>query len=82
MDLKGLLSQGEKYLNGMMLDGVIMTSSCYDWWPFNHFYITDIAPDEFLFQPKSTDTFFISPWKHMLWYLLEAPHQDASNEYP
>ena len=26
-------------------------------------------------------SFLISPQKHMLWYSLEAPRQDASNEY-
>ena len=25
--------------------------------------------------------FRISPWKHMLWFLLEAPHRGISNEY-
>ena len=26
--------------------------------------------------------FLISPWKHILWYSLEAPRRGASNEYP
>ena len=36
----------------------------------------------FLFHPKSTDNFLISPLKHMLWYSLEVPYRGTSNEYP
>ena len=39
--------------------------------------LTIIAPDKLFF--SSTDTFLISPSKHILWYSLEAPY--ASNEY-
>ena len=33
-------------------------------------------------QPLYIYNFLICPWKNMLWYSLEAPCQDASNEYP
>ena len=34
------------------------------------------------FQPNNTDTFLISPWKHMVWFSLEAPPWGTSNDYP
>ena len=34
------------------------------------------------FQPKCTDSFLISPQKHMLWCSLEAPQWGTSNDYP
>ena len=33
------------------------------------------------FQPKVVDIFLIFPWKHMLWYPLEAPGRGTSNGY-
>ena len=33
-------------------------------------------------QPKILDIFLISPWKHMLWFSIEAPQRGTSNEYP
>ena len=33
-------------------------------------------------EPKSTDTFLITPHKYMLWYSIEAPGGGTSNEYP
>ena len=40
-----------------------------------------IATDIALFHQKNADIFLISPLKRMLWYSLEAPLRDASNEY-
>ena len=30
---------------------------------------------------KGIDSFFNCPWKHILWYTLEAPCRGSSNEY-
>ena len=32
----------------------------------------NIAPFKALFQPKNSDIFLISPWKHMLWVLIRS----------
>ena len=45
--------------------------------------VWNIAPDKAIFFNWKVMIFFlISPWKRMLWYSLEVPWWDTSNEYP
>ena len=41
----------------------------------------NITSDKAFFQPKKVLIFFLFLHENV-WYSLEAPHQDASNEYP
>ena len=43
--------------------------------------INIMAQDKVFFNQKPVDIFLNSPCKHMLWYSLEVPQQDASYEY-